>query len=156
MLYKLSTVSKTIYLKENNSIQELRKTKSIILFDGLCNFCDHSVQFVIKRDPDDEFLYASLQSKSGKEFLKNQDSEIQNIDSILLVTNEKIYTKSSAALKIASKLSAHWYLSGIFFILPKPLRDSVYDFIAKRRYQWFGKYDSCKIPTSEQRSKFLV
>lgn len=142
-------------MKGNDSIQELRKTKSIILFDGLCNFCDHSVQFVIKRDPDDEFLYASLQSESGKEFLKNQDSEIQNIDSILLVTSDHIYAKSCAALKIATKLSALWYLSSIFFILPKALRDSVYDFIAKRRYQWFGKYDSCKIPTSEQRSKFL-
>lgn len=118
--------------------------------------CNHSVQFVIKRDTRDKYLYASLQSISGQEFLKNKNTEIQNIDSVLLVTSNCIYTKSSAALKISTTLSGFWYLSNIFFIIPKPLRDAVYDFIAKHRHAWFGKYDRCKIPNAEQRTKFLV
>lgn len=142
-------------MTKKNKINTLRNTKSIILFDGLCNFCDRSVQFVLKRDSKDHYLFASLQSDTTKEFLKNQDEKLRNTDSILLVTKDRILIKSSAALKIATKLDGFWFLSSIFFIIPKVVRDIAYDMIAKRRYRWFGKYDTCKVPTEKQADKFL-
>lgn len=143
-------------MNTSRNIQELRNTKSIILFDGLCNFCDNSVQFVIKRDVSNQFLYASLQSEAAIEFMKSQPENIKNTDSIILVTAEHVDSKSTAALKIAKQLKGMWFLTSIFFIVPVAIRDFVYDFIAKRRYRWFGKFDTCKIPTQEEKDKFLV
>lgn len=140
---------------KKNHIHEIRKTKSILLFDGLCNLCDHSVQFVIKRDHKNVFIFSSLQSKSAIEFIGSMHDEIQNIDSIVLITKNKIYTKSTAALKIAAELNGLWILMSVFFIIPKPIRDWIYDGIAKRRYQWFGKFDSCKIPNPQEINKFI-
>jgi predicted DCC family thiol-disulfide oxidoreductase YuxK len=142
-------------LKTRKDIQELRHTKAIILFDGLCNFCDQSVQFVIKRDFKNQFLYASLQSDTGTNFLKTQSETIQNSDSIILVTGSKVYSKSTAAIKIAIKLKGLWVLLIIFYIFPPFIRDAVYDYIAKNRYRWFGKFDSCKTPTPNEKDKFL-
>ena len=143
------------YLNIKNNIQEIRTTKSVILFDGVCNFCDQSVQFVIKRDIKNKFLYASLQSGAGIEFLKTQPEAIQNTDSIILVSNSKVYSKSTAAIKIATELKGLWFLMGLFYIVPTFIRDTVYDYVAKHRYQWFGKFDSCKIPTPDEKDKFL-
>jgi predicted DCC family thiol-disulfide oxidoreductase YuxK len=111
---------------------------------------------VINRDIKNKFLFASLQSRSGSEFIKTQTKFIQQIDSIILVTETKVYYKSSAAIKIASQLKGLWFLIGVFYIVPTFLRDKVYDFIAKRRYTWFGKYDTCKLPTEQEKDKFLV
>ena len=143
-------------MKEKNNIQHIRNTKSIILFDELCNFCDNSVQFVLNRDPKDKFLFASLQSEAAKEFMESQPKNIQKTDSIILVTADGVYSKSTAALKIANQLKGFLFLMSFFFIIPAIIRDLVYDFIAKRRYRWFGKFDQCKIPTPEERDKFLV
>lgn len=137
------------------NIEEIIKKQPIILFDGVCNLCNQSVQLVIKKDKKNRFLFAPLQSKDVVAYLNKQPTDFSNTDSILLITSDKIYTKSSAALKIAKQLTGLYTLLYLFYIVPKPLRDLVYDFIAKNRYKWFGKEESCMIPTPELKEKFL-
>lgn len=142
-------------MKKTTSIQEIRKKKSILLYDGLCSLCDASVQFVIQRDSKKHFLFASLQSETAKEFLKSQSTSIRDCESVILITSKKVYTKSSAALKTAQSLDGFWFLMSAFFIIPKPIRDYVYDLIAKRRYRWFGQLEQCRIPTAEEQKIFI-
>ncbi|GGE95999.1 Predicted thiol-disulfide oxidoreductase YuxK, DCC family [Chishuiella changwenlii] len=131
------------------------KTKKIILFDGICNLCNQSVQFVIEHDKQKQFLFASLQSNYGQNFLKENNFDTTNFDSMVYVENEKIFTKSSAPLNIAKHLSAKFSWLGIFLIVPKPIRDVIYKFISKNRYKWFGKQESCWLPTPELKARFL-
>ena len=130
-------------------------THSIILFDGVCNLCNGAVNFVIKRDPGNVFKFTPLQEKQGVLLLKKHAIDAQKLDSIVLVENKKVYTKSSAALRIARKLSGLWPLFFVLLIIPSFIRDGVYDFIAKNRYKWFGKKEQCMIPTPDLREKFL-
>jgi len=130
-------------------------TKKIILFDGVCNFCNGAITFIIQRDKKDIFRYAPLQSEIGKELASKHHIDLDKVDSIILVTEDKAYAKSTAALRIAKQLSAGWPLLAVFLILPRFLRDGVYDFIARNRYKWFGKKEACMIPTPELKSKFL-
>lgn len=130
-------------------------THSIILFDGVCNLCNGAVNFVIKRDPGNVFKFTPLQEKQGVLLLKTHAVDTQKLDSIVLIENEKVYVKSSAALRIARKLSGLWPLFFVFLIIPSFIRDGVYDFIAKNRYKWFGKKEQCMIPTPGLREKFL-
>ena len=130
-------------------------THSIILFDGVCNLCNGAVNFVIKRDPGNVFKFTPLQEKQGILLLKKHAIDAQKLDSIVLVENKKVYTKSSAALRIARKLSGLWPLFFVLLIIPSFIRDGVYDFIAKNRYKWFGKKEQCIIPTPGLREKFL-
>ncbi|WP_405212094.1 thiol-disulfide oxidoreductase DCC family protein [Dokdonia sp. Asnod2-E02] len=130
-------------------------TKKIILFDGVCNLCNGAITFIIQRDKKDLFRYAPLQSEIGKELAAKHHIDLDKVDSIILVTEDKAYAKSTAALRIAKQLSAGWPLLAIFLILPRFLRDVVYDFIARNRYKWFGKKEACMIPTPELKSKFL-
>lgn len=127
---------------------------SIILFDGECNFCDHSVQFIIKRDLKAAFKFAALQSDIGKELTKKY-GVLENIDSIILVEDTKCYYKSSAALRIAKRLNGGWKLLYCLVLLPKPLRDYFYSYFAKNRYKWFGRKEICMIPTPDIRKRFL-
>lgn len=129
--------------------------KSIVLFDGVCNFCNSSVQFIIKRDPSAHFLFTSLQSEKGQELVQQYDIP-SDVDSLVIITNERAYIKSSAALRIAKKLDGLWRLSFLFIVVPRPIRDAFYDFFAKNRYRWFGKTDeACMLPSPEQRKRFL-
>ena len=130
-------------------------THSIILFDGVCNLCNGAVNFVIKRDPGNVFKFAPLQEKQGALLLKTHAIDIQKLDSIVLIENGNVYTKSSAALRIARKMSNLWPLFFVLLIIPSFIRDGVYDFIAKNRYKWFGKKEQCMIPTPGLREKFL-
>ena len=130
-------------------------THSIILFDGVCNLCNGAVNFVIKRDPRNVFKFTPLQEKQGVLLLKTHAVDTQKLDSIVLIENEKVYVKSSAALRIARKMSNLWPLFFVFLIIPSFIRDGVYDFIAKNRYKWFGKKEQCMIPTQGLREKFL-
>ena len=130
-------------------------THSIILFDGVCNLCNGAVNFVIKRDPGNVFKFTPLQEKQGVLLLKKHAIDAQKLDSIVLVENKKVYTKSSAALRIARKMSNLWPLFFVLLIIPRFIRDGVYDFIAKNRYKWFGKKKQCMIPTPGLREKFL-
>lgn len=131
------------------------ENKSIILFDGVCNLCNASVNFVIKHDKKGQFLFASLQSDAAKEILLQFNLKNLNTDTVILVEDNKIYDKSTAALKIAKKLDGGFKAFSVFFIVPKFLRDWIYVFIAKNRYKWFGKRESCMIPSPELKNRFL-
>ena len=131
------------------------KEHPIILFDGVCNLCNGAVQFVIERDKNQRFRFASLQSKTGQEYQQKAGLSLDRIDTILLVENGQIYQKSTAALRIARHLNVLWSIMYIFIIVPVFIRDGIYDFIAKNRYRWFGKQDSCWMPTPDLKSLFL-
>ena len=128
---------------------------SIILFDGVCNLCNGAVQFVIKRDKKNQFLFASLQSEEGKQILMDHNFQVNKMDSFFLVENGKVYDRSTAALRVLRRLNGFWRFFYGFIIIPKFIRDGIYDFIAKNRYQWFGRKDECMIPTPELKAKFL-
>lgn len=127
----------------------------IVLFDGVCNLCNSSVNFVIDRDPKHKFRFAALQSIEGEELLKNLGLSTTQFDSIVLLDGKNVYTQSSAALRIAKELSGAWPILYIFMIIPSFIRDWVYDVIAKNRYKWFGKKNACRIPTPELKERFL-
>lgn len=131
------------------------QNKKIILFDGVCNLCNGSVLFIIKRDKKDLFQFAALQSELGQKLIKKHHIDTSKIDSILLLDSERYFAKSTAALKIARHLSGPYPLLYGFMILPRFFRNWVYDIIAKNRYKWFGKKESCMIPTAELKAKFL-
>ena len=134
----------------------LAKNKQLVLFDGVCNLCESSVQYVIKHDKNDHFRYTALESEVGQEILKKFKIDRSKMDSILLYNPDNgISYKSTAALKIASKLGFPQNLLAIFFIVPAFIRNWVYDYIAKNRYEWYGKKKECMIPTPELKSKFL-
>ena len=130
-------------------------THSIILFDGVCNLCNGAVNFVIKRDPRNVFKFTPLQEKQGVLLLKKHAVDSRKLDSIMLIENGNVYIKSSAALRIARKMSNLWPLFFVLLIIPSFIRDGVYDFIAKNRYKWFGKKEQCIIPTPGLKEKFL-
>ena len=129
--------------------------KYIIFFDGVCNLCNASVNFIIKHDKKKQFLFASLQSDAAKEYLLQYNSKKNIIDSIVLIEEGIIYTKSTAVLKIAKYLNNGLALLYLLIIIPKYFRDSIYNFIAKNRYRWFGKKDKCMIPSYELKNRFL-
>lgn len=130
--------------------------KKIILFDGICNFCNTTVIKIIALDKKNVFVFASLQSAVGREIINRIGIDCEKIDSIILYEPNLSYDiKSSAVLKIMNNFNGLWKLSQLFWIVPKPLRDLVYDFIAKNRYNWFGKRTSCMLPTLELKEKFL-
>ncbi len=128
---------------------------SVILFDGVCNLCNASVQFVIKHDKAARFTFASLQSESGQKLLQQYYLKQTDFNSFVLIENDQAYTKSTAALMVAKRLNGLYKLFYGFIIVPPFIRDAVYNLIAKNRYKWFGKKDSCMIPTPALQSKFL-
>ena len=127
----------------------------VILFDGVCNLCNSSVQFIITRDPKAQFRFASLQSKYGQQQMIQFNLPTSELNSVLLIKDGKLYQKSSAALHIARMLTGAWPLMFVFIIVPPFIRNAVYDFIARNRYKWFGKKDECMIPTPELKSRFI-
>lgn len=133
----------------------MKSEKQIILFDGVCNFCNFWVNFVIKRDNRDIFRFSALQSDISKEIIDRINYDISNPDTFVLIIGEDYYTKSTAALKVCKELSGMIKILYPLIILPKFFRDFVYDLIAKNRYKLFGKTDSCRIPTEEEKLKFL-
>jgi len=138
-------------------LQSLPKHKKLILFDGVCNLCNTSVQFAIKRDTQNIFMFTPLQSKIGKQILLDYNIDASKIDSILLYEHDRgVSYKSTAALRIASKLSFPTKALALFLIVPAFIRHWVYDYIAKNRYKWYGKKESCMIPTPELKAKFIV
>lgn len=135
---------------------DLEKNKKLVLFDGVCNLCNSSIQYIIKHDKHDIFRYAALQSEIGLKVLKEFNIDTKKTDSILLYSPGKgVSHKSTAALKIASQLGFPLNLMRLFLLVPAFIRNWVYDYIARNRYKWYGKKDECMIPTKELRSKFL-
>ena len=126
----------------------------IILFDGECVFCDHSVQFILRRDVNEVFRFASLQSDVGQQLLKQYNVD-SSIDSIVVIYQDKVYTQSDAAIVIAKHFKGLWRLLVVVKVLPKWLRDKMYVMIAKNRYRLFGQMETCRIPTKEERRRFL-
>ncbi len=134
----------------------IEEGKKIILFDGVCNLCNSAINFIIKRDKKDIFRYASLQSEIGKKLIAERKIDTSKLDSILLIDPKvAYYYKSTAALQIAKQLSGLYPLLSVFLIFPTFFRDWIYDIIAKNRYKWFGKKESCMIPTPELKALFI-
>lgn len=131
------------------------ETSKIILFDGICNLCNSTVQFIIEKDKKNQFRFASLQSDFGQDFLKSKQLNPKVFSSLILIDGEKFYTRSDAALRIGKELNGFYKYTGIFLIVPKFIRNFVYDFVAKNRYKWFGKQESCWIPSPELKQKFI-
>ncbi|WP_324207889.1 thiol-disulfide oxidoreductase DCC family protein [Flavobacterium sp.] len=137
-------------------MQDLPKDKKIILFDGVCNLCDASIQYVIKHDIADVFRFVALQSELGQKVLKHIGINSIHIDSIVLYEpGIAYYYKSTAALHIAKGLKGIFTLATVFQILPTGFRDLIYEYVAKNRYKWYGKKESCLVPTPALKSKFL-
>lgn len=133
----------------------MQSQNPIILFDGVCNLCNNSVQFVIKHDEQGKFKFAALQSETGQALLKQYGLPQTGVDSFVLVQNEKVYLKSTAALYVAKQLDGPVKLLIGFIIVPAFIRNAVYNLIAKNRYKWFGKKDHCMIPTPALKARFL-
>ncbi len=129
---------------------------SVVLFDGECNLCNHSVQFILRRDPARRFHFAALQSAAAQSLLRQAGQAPTLLpDSVVLVEQAKVYTKSAAALRIARRLRGLWPLAAVFLLVPAFLRDGVYDLIARHRYRLFGKREACMLPSPELRGRFL-
>lgn len=135
----------------------------LLLFDGVCNLCDRSVQFVIRHDRKGKFKFASLQSAYAEQILKkypeiapfNKTGNNPDWGSIVFILKGKAYTRSAAVLKVMEELGFPWKIAAVFYILPSAFRNALYNFIAKNRYHWYGKKDSCMIPTPELRDRFM-
>jgi predicted DCC family thiol-disulfide oxidoreductase YuxK len=137
-------------------ITALPKDKKIILFDGVCNLCDAAMQFIINHDKKDTFRFVSLQSDLGKKIITHLGIDSTKIDSIVLYEpGQAYYYKSQAALKIANELGGIYALFHIAAILPKSILNLIYDYIAKNRYKWYGRKESCMVPSPEVSAKFL-
>ena len=129
--------------------------EKIILFDGVCNLCNGAINFIIKHDTKAKFKFAALQGETGKRLLAKHNINPKETDSIVLIDNDKVSVKSSAALRIAKDLTKAYPLLFGFMIIPNFIRNTVYDFIAAHRYKWFGKKESWSLPTPELKSRFL-
>ena len=130
-------------------------SSKIILFYGVCNLCNSTVQKVIENDYKNQFKFASLQSEFGQEFLKKNDLSTEEFNSIILVDGDKYFTRSDAALRIGTELKGIYKWSKFLFVFPKFIRDFMYDIISRNRYKWFGKQDNCWLPTPDLQEKFI-
>lgn len=133
----------------------MKEDAAIVLFDGVCNFCNHSIQFIIKRDPKGYFKFGALQSEEGKAFLQQYGLSTDALDTIVLIENGKAYTYSTAPLRIVRKLSLPWPLLYVCILVPPFIRNPIYKWISRNRYKWFGKQESCMMPTPDIRKRFL-
>lgn len=128
---------------------------AILLFDGVCNLCNGFVNFVIDNDPEGYFQLGALQSEAARPYLDAFEQDLQGLDTVVLIENGKLYTRSSAALRVLRRLAMPWPLFYGFIVVPKFIRDRIYDVVASQRYQWFGQRDSCRRPTPELQQHFL-
>ena len=126
----------------------------IVIFDGVCNLCARSVQFILRHESEPRFLFSPVQSAAGANVLAAHGFSTSEVDTFVLVSEGKVYTRSTAALRIARHFKGGWRLLGVFWVVPRPLRDILYDLVARNRYSWFGKADSCLIPTPELNARF--
>ena len=131
------------------------KEGPIILFDGVCNFCNGAVNFIIRQDKNRIFRFAPLQSAAGQSLLQQHGLSQTDLNSFVLIENDKAFKKTTAALKVANRLPLYWRWTNLFWIIPAPFRDIFYNAIARNRYKWFGRKEACMVPSLELRSRFL-
>lgn len=129
---------------------------AVVLFDGVCNLCNAWVQFVIDRDPRGRFVFAPLQSEGAAALLRHRAYAGTPLASIVLIEDGRVYDRSTAVLRIVRRLSGLWPALSLLLAVPRPIRDVVYDWSARRRYRWFGRQDACRVPTPELQSRFLA
>jgi len=127
----------------------------ILLFDGVCNLCNASVQWVLKHDSKGIFHFAALQSDTGQALLRQHGLDALNFDSVVLVDGERIYLRSDAPLEVARCLGGFWWLLYVFKVIPRPIRDAIYNWVARNRYRWFGQREECVLPQPEWKARFL-
>ena len=127
----------------------------VILFDGVCNLCSGFVRFVIARDPRAQFVFASLQSVAASRLLDSRRDLLGGLDTVVLLEGDRVLTRSSAGIRIISRLGCPWSLASVLLVIHRPIRDYVYDRIARNRYRWFGSSDVCMVPIPELASRFL-
>jgi predicted DCC family thiol-disulfide oxidoreductase YuxK len=130
-------------------------THPIVLFDGVCNLCSGSVQLILQHDPAGRFRFASLQSDLAQRLLTERGLDPKALDSVVVIDGDRLYRESDAALRIARDLKGAWKVLTVFRVIPRPLRDWAYRLIARNRYRWFGKAETCWLPTPELRGRFL-
>jgi predicted DCC family thiol-disulfide oxidoreductase YuxK len=128
---------------------------AIVLFDGVCNLCTSTVQFIIKRDPRGYFTFASLQSAIGNTLLEQHGLQPDALDTFVVIEGSRCFTRSGAALRVAQQLSGGWSLLRILLLVPKPIRDWGYTIIARNRYRWFGRRETCMVPSRDILNRFL-
>ncbi len=128
----------------------------IILFDGVCNFCNSAVNFVLKRNTKANVLFTPMQSETGQKLLAEYHLPVDSMESFVFIENDKPYNRSTAALKVCRHLRGLWPLCYGFIIVPKFIRNGIYNWVANNRYKWFGKKESCMIPTPEVKARFLT
>lgn len=129
--------------------------QSIILFDGVCNFCNSAVNFTLKKNKKANIRFAHLQSEAGQKLLRQYNLPVNEMESFVFIENDKTYKRSTAALRVCRHLRGLWPLCYGLIIVPKFTRDGIYDWIARNRYKWFGRNESCMIPTPEVKTRFL-
>ncbi len=127
----------------------------IVIFDGICNFCNGAVNFIIKRDPNAKFAFTPMQSPLAKELMAQYKIDNVGIDTFVLIKDGQCLVFSSAALEISKGLSGYWYLFNLFKLVPSPIRDVIYKLFARNRYRLFGKTDSCMVPSPDVKSRFV-
>jgi len=127
----------------------------IVIFDGVCNFCNGAVNFIIKRDPEAVFAFTPMQSELARELVVKFNVPNVGVDTFLLIKNDRCYVFSDAALEIARNLAGLWFLFNVFKIVPRPIRDAAYKLFARNRYKLFGRTEACMVPSDEVRSRFV-
>ncbi len=128
----------------------------VVLFDGVCNFCNYWVNFAIRHDPKSVLKFAPLQGETARQLAARHTIDATAITSVILLDNGKVYTQSSASLRICKYLAGGWKLFYGLMIIPKFIRDALYNFVARNRYKWFGKKEQCMVPTPAVRERFLL
>ena len=136
-------------------MHEWAKHERVIVFDGICNWCNAWVNVTIDHDPDAKFKFGTLQTEPAQQILKSLHLPTEDFGTFLLLENGHIYTKSTAALRIVRHLSGFWPFFYLGIMIPRPLRDALYNYIAHRRYEWMGKADTCRVPTPAERDRFV-
>lgn len=135
--------------------RELITHDRTIFFDGVCNWCNAWARFTIDHDPHGKFKFGTLQSDTAQQILKNLQLATEDFETFLLLEGSRVFTKSTAALRIVRHLTGVWPLLSICILIPRPLRDAVYDYIARHRHKWMGKAEACRIPMPDERGRFI-
>jgi predicted DCC family thiol-disulfide oxidoreductase YuxK len=130
-------------------------THTVLLFDGECNLCNSTVNFILEKDKKGKIKFASLQSETGKQLSRESSVTTSNLSSVVLIHNKQVFTKSDVVLQVSIILGGVWKLLALTRVIPRPIRNWIYDLIAKNRYKWFGKTNQCKLPSTNISSRFI-